>query len=392
MKVLAIGGSGGMGRAAVRAALSFDFIEEIIIAGIDADLGERFAASLNDPRARSIFLDVTDQEQLRYAIAAVDVVLNSAGPFFRFGVPILSAAIAEGKHYCDICDDWQPTVAMLELHEQAKQNNVIAVIGLGASPGIINLLCVKAAQQLDRVDRIISAWKLSGAVNADDGFQTAPVAGSVDAAAVHLMHCLSEKIRIIREGKSIETDALEHSTIDFPEFGLMDVWSLGHPEAITLPRHFTQLQSCYNGMLGIADWVDSLRQAAQAIAAGQISVDDAARKILQQVQQDAPTTQASPVAVKTPGSFAFAAGLKDNKPTRVGAYLKHLPAGGMATLTGIPQALFLPLLQQGHFQHAGVFSPEQVIDPDAFFALFDGFCGSEGAGVTVLTAQDSAAL
>ncbi|WP_201626010.1 hypothetical protein [Psychrobacter immobilis] len=47
MKVLAIGGSGGMGRAAVRAAMSFDFVSEIIVAGIDSELAERFVAELN---------------------------------------------------------------------------------------------------------------------------------------------------------------------------------------------------------------------------------------------------------------------------------------------------------------------------------------------------------
>lgn len=163
MKVLAIGGSGGMGRAAVRAAMSFDFVSEIIVAGIDSELAERFVAELNSKSlnrgntdalkkpVRALYLDVTDNNSLRQAIRDVDVVLNSAGPFFRFGVPILTAAIEEGKHYCDICDDWQPTVEMLKLNARAKQNNVTAVIGLGASPGISNLLCVKAATALDEV-------------------------------------------------------------------------------------------------------------------------------------------------------------------------------------------------------------------------------------------------
>lgn len=38
MKVIAIGGSGGMGRAMVRAALTYEFITEIVVAGIDFDL------------------------------------------------------------------------------------------------------------------------------------------------------------------------------------------------------------------------------------------------------------------------------------------------------------------------------------------------------------------
>ena len=385
MKVLAIGGSGGMGRATVRAALTFDFITEIIVAGIDGELAERFVASLNDPRVRAIYLDVTDEQDLRQRIRAVDVVLNSAGPFFRFGVPILTAAIDEGKHYSDICDDWQPTVEMLKLSERAKQKNVTAVIGLGASPGIVNLLCVKAATELDEVDTIVSAWKLSGAVNDDDGFTQPAAAAHVDAAAVHLMHCLSEKIRVLRAGEAIDTTPLEHSQIDFPTLGALDVWSLGHPEAVTLVRRFPELQNCYNGMLGIDEIVDDLRQVANAVADGQLSVDDAARLLAADGGREARQTRlAKNEREDVPGALAYAAGRKNGQAASAGAFIKNRPVGGMATITGIPHALFLPMLHQQQLQQSGVFAPEEVVNPDVFFALLDPFCGPEGAGLTVL--------
>lgn len=386
MKVLAVGGSGGMGRATVRAALTFDFISEIVVAGIDAKLAERFVASLNDARVRAIYLDVTDEPSLRQAIREVDVVLNSAGPFFRFGVPVLTAAIEEGKHYSDICDDWQPTVEMLKLSERAKEQNVTAVIGLGASPGIVNLLCVKAATALDEVDTIVSAWKLSGAINADDGFTPPVEEGHVDAAAVHLMHCLSEKIRVLRDGTAIDTQPLEHSIINFPTLGELDVWSLGHPEAVTLVRRFPQLQNSYNGMLGIEDIVDDLRQVADAVAAGQLSVDEAAAMLAADGGRDERQARlAEKEREDVPGALAYAAGRKDGRPATAGAFITNRPEGGMATITGIPHALFLPLLHQGQLLEKGVFAPEEVIDPEAFFELFDPFCGPEGAGLTVLT-------
>lgn len=387
MKVLLIGGSGAMGRAAVRAALNFDFITEIVVAGIDVDLAARFVSALGDTRLRSEYLDVMDRPRLLEMMQQVDVVLNAAGPFFRFGVPILSAAIETAKHYCDICDDWQPTVEMLALHEQAQHKNITAVIGLGASPGILNLLCAQAAAELDQVDQIVSAWKLSGAVNADDGFSPAPAQGAVDAAAVHLMHCLSEDIQVIQDGKAIKTRALAHSQIDFPTLGAIDVWSLGHPEAITLPRSYSQLQQCYNGMLEIGDIVEDLRQMADAVAAGQLSVDDAARALTSAESRDAREQQLGQGAQSAiPNALAFAAGIKNGQAKRVGAYFKHSPAGGMATITGIPLALFLPLLHGGHLKQAGVFAPEQVIDPQVFFDLFDPFCGAQGAGVTLVSA------
>ena len=49
-----------------------------------------------------------------------DVVLNTTGPFFKFGEPILKSAIKCNCHYLDICDDWEPTIEMLKLNDEAK--------------------------------------------------------------------------------------------------------------------------------------------------------------------------------------------------------------------------------------------------------------------------------
>lgn len=401
MKVLAIGGSGSMGRACVRAALTFDFVSEIVVAGIDKELAARFVESLNDSRAHASYLDVNDIQHLREEIRKVDVVLNTAGPFFRFGVPILSAAIEEAKHYCDICDDWQPTAQMLELSERAKANNVTAIIGLGASPGIANLLCVKAATALDDVETIVSAWKLSGAVNADDGFNDnrshahetdkAPV----DAAAVHLIHCLAEDIQVLHDGEMVTSRALQHTQLDLASLAKVDVWSLGHPEAITLVRRFPELKNCYNGMLGIGSQVESLRQIADAVAAKQLSIEVAAQLLMTKEDSSGKNNAEGQAKQKQskdtdiPDMFAYAAGYKEEQFTTSAAFLKRYPSGGMATITGIPLALFLPLLQQGHLTEQGVFAPEEVIDPEVFFELFDAFCGAKGCGLTVLTSDNT---
>lgn len=203
MKVLAIGGGGSMGRALIRAIQSFDFVEQVVVAGIDIERAASFVASLKDSRFSARYLDITDTADMRVAMRDCDVVLNAAGPFFRFGVPVLQAAIDEAKHYCDICDDWQPSLEMLALHEQAVSQGVMAVVGLGASPGIANMLAVKAIQQLDQVDTLYSAWRLSNAHNQDDGFfEEGEVAASADAAAVHLVHCLTESIPLLQAGWS----------------------------------------------------------------------------------------------------------------------------------------------------------------------------------------------
>jgi saccharopine dehydrogenase-like NADP-dependent oxidoreductase len=120
MKVLAIGGSGGMGRYAVAAMQDFDTVERIVVADLNVESAGRFVAQLND-KVSAIGLDVSDTIAMREAMADADLVVNTAGPFYRFGVPILQAAIDENCHYIDICDDWAPTLEMLKLDASAKQ-------------------------------------------------------------------------------------------------------------------------------------------------------------------------------------------------------------------------------------------------------------------------------
>ena len=70
----------------------------------------------------------------------VDVVINTVGPFFKYGPPILEAALDTNCHYLDINDDWEPTLEMLKFHDKAESNAKTAILGMGASPGLTNML------------------------------------------------------------------------------------------------------------------------------------------------------------------------------------------------------------------------------------------------------------
>jgi saccharopine dehydrogenase-like NADP-dependent oxidoreductase len=120
---------------------TFDSVERIVVADLNESSAQDFAAQLNN-KVSSMGLDVSDDVALRKAMANSDLVINTCGPFYRYGVPVLQAAIDTGCHYVDICDDWEPTVEMLKLDQQAKDADVCAIVGLGASPGISNMLAL----------------------------------------------------------------------------------------------------------------------------------------------------------------------------------------------------------------------------------------------------------
>ena len=92
MKILALGGSGGMGRFAVETAMHFNNIEQIIVADINEKSAIDFANSMNE-KVSGIGLDITNTEKLKEAMRSVDIIINTVGPFFKFGPPVLLSLI-----------------------------------------------------------------------------------------------------------------------------------------------------------------------------------------------------------------------------------------------------------------------------------------------------------
>jgi len=134
VKVVVLG-AGGMGRYAAQTAAALDFVEELVVGDLDGGAADDIAARLG-PKASGSAVDVQNDRAMSKLFSGATAVLNTVGPFFRLGPPVLRAAITAGVHYLDINDDWESTEAMLALDDNARSAGVTAVIGVGASPGI----------------------------------------------------------------------------------------------------------------------------------------------------------------------------------------------------------------------------------------------------------------
>ena len=126
----------------------------------------------------------------------MDVVINTVGPFFKFGPPVLEAAIECGCHYLDINDDWEPTVEMLKYNDDASNKGVTAILGMGASPGLTNMLGAAALKELDEVETLFTGWTMDGATPEKESSQS-----GVNAAMVHAVHQMTGTVRIQENGK-----------------------------------------------------------------------------------------------------------------------------------------------------------------------------------------------
>jgi saccharopine dehydrogenase-like NADP-dependent oxidoreductase len=362
MKIVALGGCGEMGRHAVAAAAAFEFVDTLVIADRDAARAAAFAERCG-AKVSAVAVDVADDTALHRTLRGADVVLNTVGPFYETAVPILRAAIDEGCHYLDINDDWEPTLAVLELDATARAAGLTAIVGMGASPGITNLLAVTAMRRLDRVDTLYTGWNL-GTARAQQPAGETVRSRAPSAAVIHFLHQITGTIRIRRDGAFADAKPIEEVRIDCPGIVVGSGWSVGHPEALTLPLHRPEIRTSLNVMVAPRALIEALRGLARDIDAGTLGLDTAAALL-----NDTPPASSGESSddASVPPLFAVVVGARNGQPAVAGAKVLALPAGGMGGATGIPLAIGLQLLAQGRIRHRGVCTPEAGTDVDAFF-------------------------
>jgi len=394
MKVIALGGAGEMGQWAARTVLDDPRVSELVVADMNGQAAAAVAARLGS-RARAVALDVQDTSALRRLLSGAAVLMNSVGPFFRFGVPILQTAMDAGCHYVDICDDWEPTLDMLALDRAAHQAGILAIVGLGASPGLSNLAAVKAAAALDSVHSVYTAWSLDGAaVGVGAGMPGSIRRHGPSAATVHGVHQMTGRIRARANGQDTDLPPLQAMVIDYPGLGPRKVWTIGHPEAVTLPLHLgTGLQTCANVMFAGKPSVAAVKLMMAAVDHGWLSAHRCAQW-LERLAALSPPDLPQPWAAASrdlrlgglPPLFALAVGQHAGRPASAAVAFTSGPLGGMGAVTGIPLALGASLIMdrlcaQPTGWRAGVYSPETLIKPEELFTRLLPYCSPRPASI-----------
>ena len=373
MKVLALGGSGGMGRFAVETSMSFENIDEITVADINSDAAIAFAESMNE-KVKGIGLNVTDIDDLKAQMRQADIVINTVGPFFKYGPPILEAALDSGCDYLDINDDWEPTLEMLEFHRKAENNSHTAILGMGASPGLTNMLGAAAIGELDEVETLYTGWTMDGATPEEESSQS-----GINAAMIHGVQQMTGTVRIHDDGKSKMVKPLKQVEIDFPGFGKFKPHIFGHPEAITFPHHFKTIKNSINlahgsgfgvlkWIMRLVDWkIISVERAAGIVQ----NLSSSIRKDLEEQGIDSRLNLKNTNFSEPPPLYALATGLKNGEKASCGTVFNSSDLISMGEATGIPLACGLKLLVDGKILKKGVFAPEGAINPHEFFKELD---------------------
>ncbi|MBN8813680.1 MULTISPECIES: saccharopine dehydrogenase family protein [unclassified Sphingomonas] len=383
MRLLVLG-AGEVGRAFARAVRLFHSFSDVTIADLSEDAAAR-AASLCG--ARSMKVDIEDAAALGAILRQHDIVVSTVGPASRFAVPLLRQVIAAGCHFVDVTDDPLPTLDMLALDAAASAAGITAIIGCGASPGIANLLAVHATSQLDRVDRLITIWGSRGDEKESPG-------NGVTAALRHWVEQISMPIPVWRNGGIVSARPLERVEVNYPGIGRVSTRLVGHPEAITLPRKYPSLQECLN-VMDFSGYVNAaLARAARGIRTRGLTIDEAAARLAAALDEqggrfrprDATSYIYHGIADVVRGKkwlpplSAVAEGWQGRRQMVVGAALNGVIPGGTGFLTALPAVIVADMIVGRTIKRSGVATPEQLVDPEAFFfAIWPFLIDDQGA-------------
>ena len=378
MKITVLG-CGTVGTTAVKTLDALGQFSTITIGDINVDYAQKVADSCTC-EAFCVECNAKDPEGLRQVMMDADIVLNCIGPFYEYGVPILNIALEEGVNYVDVCDDMDATIEQLKLHQKAVDNNVSAVIGMGSSPGLANVL-VKFCENFLHIESVDIYHAHGGE--------------STEGAAVvkHRIHSMEMDIPVFLDGEFKEVKLFEESgrlleeVCDFPGVGSYPVYVYPHPETITLPKYIKGVKRVTNlGLVLPPEYSELIKgvvrlgiTSQEPINVGDTPVsplDFAVQFILS--QREVLLKKAG--FTEPLGSLKIVVGGKNNGKKEKYSFSLGSRGQGMGEGTGIPAAIGAVLMGQKKIMQKGVLPPEACINPLEVLALAQKVLKSTGKG------------
>ena len=179
MKILILGGAGLMGAGTVRDLLSelSGGVERVVVADGFVDRLEALAARIDDPRLYTAGLDLDDASGLSLLLHEADVCINAVATFAGYQMDIFEACLAARVPYVDYGGMGVFTVRQKAEHERWLKAGVTAVLGLGADPGMSNIICRAVADRLETIEAINLYWA-AAAVGPESPVLVPPYAAS----------------------------------------------------------------------------------------------------------------------------------------------------------------------------------------------------------------------
>ncbi len=357
MRVIFFGGTGSMGRRAVSELCGFPEIKQITIAARDEGRYESLLDYVKDGKDKLHYLEfeINSVKSLGDVIRGHDVVASAMGPFYRFEKIMAKAAITANADYVSICDDFDAAEQVFELDSIAREMGLRIMTGIGWTPGLSSLMARAGIDSLDEGEKINVSW----AGNSDDSAGTAVI--------LHCIHIFDGKVPSFFNGvpQSVPAGSGKECVLFPGSIGKINVYNVGHPEPVTMPRYFPGIKEVtLKG--GINE--DVFNKLALFVSWIGLSKNQTTRSMLSAILR-----RLLPLMRKSVGIASDLSGIRvDITGTANGESrrLTYSASGPMDILTGVPMAIAIRELARGNIQTTGVFAPEApgILNPQLFFA------------------------
>jgi lysine 6-dehydrogenase len=334
-----LGAGGTIAPAIVRDLAESDEAGSLLLLDLDGERAAAVAERHGQGKARAAPVDA--RAGLAAALDGVDVLVNSAS--YRVNLDAMHACLAAGCHYLDLGGLYHMTARQLELDEEFREAGLLALLGMGSSPGKTNVMAARAMRELDRSPRSVDVIAAGRDLDPPRGF-------SVPYALRTLIDEITLPPMVARDGRATEIEPLTPGgTVRLPEpIGEAETLFTLHSEVLTFPSSFGCEESTFRLSLAPA-LLERLRELA---ASGDAEVERAASEAL----PPSPTTVSVHVVTAD-----------DVTVTAVTRPMEHWGLGGGIVSTAAPAAAAVRLLARGRIEARGALAPESCIEPEDLF-------------------------
>lgn len=376
--VFVVVGAGAMGRIVVK-----DLIETvpdrttIVVCDVDRQRA-RGIASLRRHRprvrVRTVLNDARNVRTTARLLASVGAfgVINATS--HHFNLAVMDASLRARAHYCDLGGLFHVTRKQLPLHAAWKKADRLALLGIGAAPGIVNVMARSAADTMEAVREIHVMLGSAERSTASD----APLAVSYSIQTV--IEEATQDAAIYRGGRMAFVPPLSDAReIDFPEpVGRKHPACTIHSEVATLPLSYKSkgLRECSFRIAFPSSVVDRLAmlRSMGLLSERRLPLDGAAvapRDVLLAALRSLPAPPPSSPEGEYEILRVVVRGTRDSTSVEETVDC-HTPAKadwgiGSDINTGSPPSIVMQMLAAGEITARGCLPPERAIPAQSFF-------------------------
>lgn len=377
---VAILGVGAVGGTVARFLAESNYVDKLLLADINEARARELKSKIESDAIWVEKVDASDRKMLGKIARGKDLIINATVP--DYNLKIMDAAFNAGSNYLDFVGggpfDRTKTKEQLALSDQWIKRGLLAVTGLGVSPGITNLIAGRAYDELDElVELHVKCYGGGSVIVEPDWISPTFSPGTlIDEGVSPPVVYRNEQY------ESVESLSGEE-TFNFPEkLGPLKTWFFHHDEVETFPRFLGKKGLRYvDFRYAFHPKVYKVLEVFKALGLNsreKVKVRDikvAPRDLILSL-----LPEPSDLAGKFRGITCIGVevvGSKGSREVHLFEYTvmyhqeawKKCGCNGTTYVTAMPTVLFTEFLAQRKIDQKGVVPPE-ALDPKPFFEAF----------------------